>query len=62
MGEIVQWHNGVISRLLRRMTDQRLLNCSEAFVRDQFGLSLEIEGDGDDEDEEDDDAEARNIQ
>ena len=45
------------------MIDQRLLNCSEAFVRDQFGLSLEVGADDDDdEDEEDDDAEARNIQ
>ena len=37
------------------MTPQRLLNCSEAFVRDQFGLGLDIGGDDEEEDNEDED-------
>lgn len=34
---------------------QRLLNCSEAFVRDQFGLGLDIGGEDEEEDNEDED-------
>ena len=43
---------------------QRLLNCSETFVRDQFGLGLDTEGEDEDYDEdedEEDEAEDRSF-
>ena len=46
------------------MIRQRLLNCSETFVRDQFGLGLDTEGEDEDYDEdedEEDEAEDRSF-
>ena len=46
------------------MIRQRLLNCSETFARDQFGLGLDTEGEDEDYDEdedEEDEAEDRSF-
>ena len=38
----------------RKLIRQRLLNCSETFTREQFGLALKS-GDGEDDEDEDED-------
>ena len=40
----------------RKFIRQRLLNCSETFTREQFGLALKS-GDGEDDEDEDEDEE-----
>ena len=36
---------------------QRLLNCSETFTREQFGLGLDMGGEEEDDDDDDEDEE-----